>query len=59
MRLLQDRQPKNLAMSRGINKNILKVIEFTNSVADKVHNIKTSYTSLKKDKKQRQQLNET
>ena len=46
-------------MSKGINKNIICIIEQTNEKADKAHQVKTSYASLKKDKKQRNQLDET
>lgn len=46
-------------MSKGINKNIVRIIDQINSDADNVHKIKTTYTSPKKDKKQKQMLDDT
>jgi hypothetical protein len=52
---------KEPTMSKNTNtdKNVIHIIEHNNAFADSIHNIKTSYASLRKSKKQKQILDET
>jgi hypothetical protein len=49
---------KESTMSKGTNtdKNVIHIIEHNNALADSIHNIKTSYASPRKCKKQNKYL---